>query len=60
MKVQITDWKLLAKIVWKLELWYQDNYRKLNNFRRKQMRIKINALTDDLDKLRNGKNEVNK
>ncbi len=55
MKIEITDWKLLAKIVWKLELWYQDNYRKLNNFKRHQLRIIIDSLTSHLNTLRKEK-----
>lgn len=36
---QITyDWKSLTKLVWKLELWYTDNYRKLPNKKRSEIR----------------------
>lgn len=48
MKIEIKDWKLLTNIVWDLEIWYQDNYRRLNNKERKLMRNLINNLTDEL------------
>lgn len=44
MKVEITDWKVLIKIIWKLEIWYNNNRRKLN----KQQRKKIKKILDDM------------
>ena len=45
MKVKITDWKLLIKLTWKMELWYQDNYRRLSNKRRKEFRKLMDKMT---------------
>ena len=57
-KVEFTDWKVFAKYIWELELWFKDNYRTLNNKNRKETRRFLDNLTLQLVKLKDSEGKA--